>query len=28
MRHPWGFGCGTCPACELRADGYRRYKAS
>ncbi|HEV2573031.1 MAG TPA: 7-cyano-7-deazaguanine synthase QueC [Beijerinckiaceae bacterium] len=27
-RHPWGFGCGTCPACELRADGYRRYKAS
>ncbi len=25
---PWGFGCGTCPACELRADGYRRYKAS
>ncbi|MDH7794970.1 7-cyano-7-deazaguanine synthase [Beijerinckia sp. GAS462] len=27
MRHPWGFGCGTCPACELRADGYRRFQA-
>jgi 7-cyano-7-deazaguanine synthase len=24
-RHDWGFGCGTCPACRLRADGYRRY---
>lgn len=21
-RHPWGYGCGTCPACELRARGY------
>lgn len=20
--HPWGHGCGTCPACELRARGY------
>lgn len=20
--HPWGFGCGTCPACELRQRGY------
>jgi len=26
-RHDWGFGCGTCPACRLRADGYRRYCA-
>jgi len=24
-RHAWGWGCGTCPACELRADGYRRF---
>jgi 7-cyano-7-deazaguanine synthase len=24
-RHDWGFGCGACPACELRAQGYRRY---
>ncbi len=26
-RHDWGRGCGTCPACRLRADGYRRYRA-
>ena len=26
-RHPWGYGCGTCPACELRARGYERFKA-
>lgn len=25
-RHPWGYGCGTCPACRLRADGYARWK--
>ena len=24
-RHPWGFGCAACPACQLRADGYQRY---
>jgi len=24
-RHPWGFGCGTCPACELRAKGWHDY---
>lgn len=24
-RHDWGYGCGTCPACELRAKGYRLY---
>ena len=23
--HLWGYGCGTCPACELRAAGYARY---
>jgi 7-cyano-7-deazaguanine synthase len=23
--HDWGYGCGTCPACMLRAAGYRRY---
>jgi 7-cyano-7-deazaguanine synthase len=27
-RHPWGFGCGRCPACELRARGYQRYAAA
>jgi 7-cyano-7-deazaguanine synthase len=25
--HAWGNGCGTCPACELRAGGYARYSA-
>jgi len=24
-RHAWGYGCGTCPACELRARGYERF---
>jgi len=24
-RHDWGYGCGRCPACRLRAEGYRRY---
>jgi 7-cyano-7-deazaguanine synthase len=23
--HDWGYGCGTCPACKLRADGYTRF---
>jgi 7-cyano-7-deazaguanine synthase len=23
--HEWGYGCGRCPACELRRDGFRRY---
>lgn len=26
-RHPWGYGCGTCPACELRAAGYTGFAA-
>ena len=26
-RHDWGFGCGTCPACELRSQGWLRYVA-
>ena len=25
-RHAWGYGCGTCPACELRARGYERFR--
>ena len=24
-RHAWGYGCGTCPACELRANGYHAW---
>jgi len=26
-RHDWGYGCGTCPACQLRAAGWRTWKA-
>jgi 7-cyano-7-deazaguanine synthase len=28
QRHPWGYGCGTCPACRLRADGFARFTAA
>ena len=24
-RHDWGYGCGTCPACDLRAKGWRAW---
>ena len=24
-RHTWGYGCGTCPACDLRKKGYERW---
>jgi 7-cyano-7-deazaguanine synthase len=24
--HEWGFGCGTCPACELRVAGYNHWR--
>jgi 7-cyano-7-deazaguanine synthase len=27
-RHPWGFGCGECPACRLRAAGFERWMAT
>ena len=27
-RHPWGYGCGACPACQLRAAGYARFRAT
>ncbi|MDC8787236.1 7-cyano-7-deazaguanine synthase QueC [Roseateles koreensis] len=27
-RHAWGYGCGTCPACELRARGHDEFLAS
>ncbi|MCE3261154.1 MAG: 7-cyano-7-deazaguanine synthase [Pseudoduganella sp.] len=26
--HDWGYGCGTCPACDLRARGYRLFQAT
>lgn len=25
--HDWGYGCGTCPACELREKGFRQFTA-
>ncbi len=28
QRHTWGYGCGTCAACELRANGYAGYLAA
>ena len=24
-RHDWGYGCGTCPACQLRAQGFQKF---
>lgn len=27
-RHAWGYGCGRCPACELRASGYAEFAES
>ncbi len=26
-RHEWGYGCGECPACRLRADGFAKWRA-
>ena len=26
-RHVWGYGCGSCPACELRANGWTKWYA-
>ncbi|MDB5625736.1 MAG: ExsB [Tardiphaga sp.] len=26
-RHEWGYGCGVCPACALRAKGWREFAA-
>ncbi|MBR0558451.1 7-cyano-7-deazaguanine synthase QueC [Neokomagataea anthophila] len=27
-QHAWGYGCGECPACDLRAEGWRQYQES
>jgi 7-cyano-7-deazaguanine synthase len=27
IRHDWGYGCGACPACELRAKGHAAWRA-
>lgn len=26
--HAWGYGCGACPACDLRANGYAAWQAA
>ncbi len=26
QRHAWGYGCGQCPACRLRAEGFAKWK--
>jgi 7-cyano-7-deazaguanine synthase len=25
QRHDWGYGCGDCPACQLRAQGFAKF---
>ena len=27
-RHPWGYGCGQCPACALRSRGWQAWRAN
>jgi len=27
QRHAWGYGCGRCPACDLRRRGYEEFVA-
>lgn len=27
-RHAWGYGCGTCPACDLRAKGWEKWQSA
>jgi 7-cyano-7-deazaguanine synthase len=26
-RHDWGYGCGECPACQLRSQGFGKFSA-
>ena len=28
QRHAWGYGCSSCPACDLRAKGFAAFSAS
>ncbi|MBK5959640.1 7-cyano-7-deazaguanine synthase QueC [Rhodoplanes elegans] len=28
VRHRWGYGCGTCPACRLRAEGFSQWMSA
>ncbi len=27
-KHQWGYGCGQCPACDLRAKGYQTWQSN
>jgi 7-cyano-7-deazaguanine synthase len=27
-RHHWGYGCGRCPACDLRAKGWEKWQST
>jgi 7-cyano-7-deazaguanine synthase len=27
-RHAWGYGCNSCPACDLRAKGWAKFRAA
>ena len=27
-RHDWGYGCGVCPACQLRAKGFEKFRVT
>lgn len=27
-KHDWGYGCGTCPACDLRAKGWAKWRGA
>jgi 7-cyano-7-deazaguanine synthase len=27
QKHDWGYGCGTCPACDLRSKGWAAWRA-
>ena len=28
QRHDWGYGCGQCPACDLRRKGWEAYRSA
>lgn len=28
QRHAWGYGCGSCPACELRRKGWNQWQTA
>jgi 7-cyano-7-deazaguanine synthase len=28
QRHAWGYGCGQCPACQLRAQGFKGFSGA